>query len=255
MVFMNQTDKDWEVYGEKDPYYGVVSRPEFTREFLSKDGKVDFFQTGEKYLEATLDVVKENFGPDFHPERTLDFGCGVGRLAIPLSYLSQSVLGVDVSASMLEEARTNCTERGITNISFVQGDDALSQMSGGFDFIHSFIVFQHIPRHRGEQIFVRLLELLSEGGIGVLHFTYAKDLSLSRLFKYRFYKMFPFFWSLRNLVKGRPQRPMMQMNLYDLNKLFSLLQDYGCHNCVVRFSSHGTKGVILYFQKQQLPVF
>lgn len=254
-MLLGRTDKDWEFYGKNEPYFGVVSQEAFKKASLNQDSRQEFFRTGERYVKAIIDTVEEHFCPDFCPERTLDFGCGVGRLVIPLSVISQSVVGVDVSASMLKEAQANFEELGLTNISLVQGDDALTQVSGTFDFVHSFIVFQHIPPRRGEKIFASLLERLNEGGIGVLHVTYAKDFSPSKLMQYRCYQRFPLLWSLRNLVKVMPQQPMMQMNLYDLNQLFRLLQKYGCHKSVVRFSDHGTKGVILFFQKQSLPVF
>ena len=62
----------------------------------------------------------------------------------------------------------------------MESDDDLSKVTGTFDLIHSFIVLQHIATSRGEKIFRRMLSLLNEGGIGFLHFTYAKtELPLS----------------------------------------------------------------------------
>ena len=46
---------------------------------------------------------------------------------------------------MLEEATKNAKEMGAENIEFLLADDNLSELgSEGFDFINSFIVFQHI---------------------------------------------------------------------------------------------------------------
>lgn len=256
-MFQGKTDKDWEFYGKSDPYFGVVTWDKFKRDNLDSRSKQDFFQTGEAYIAATLNNVEQYFCPNFHPTHTLDFGCGVGRLAIPLAATSTSVTGVDVSTSMLEEGQANCQELGIDNIKFIQGDDTLSNVSGTFDFIHSFIVFQHIPTPRGERILERLLNLLSEDGIGVLHFTYFHDSNRWQSFKYQAYKQLPWLWSLKNRIKGLSPRPLMEMNLYNLNTIFHILQDHGCHHLMVRFTHHSqrTGGAIIYFQKKQLPMF
>ncbi|MGF1604172.1 MAG: class I SAM-dependent methyltransferase [Thermosynechococcaceae cyanobacterium] len=255
-MFQGKTDKDWEFYGKNDPFYGVVTWDKFKSSRLDDEAKRDFFKTGEEYISTTIEFIKENLSRDFHPKKALDFGCGVGRLAIPLSAVCESVTGIDVSSSMLDKGRENCQEYGITNLSFVQGDDTLSDVSGSYDFIHSYIVFQHIPQKRGEQIAKRLIDLLEEDGIGVLHFTYFRNYDRLSILKYHVYKSLPFLWKLKNLFKGSSTGPMMQMNLYDLNQLFQLLQENDCHRSLVRFTNHGegTGGVILYFQKRKLPM-
>jgi hypothetical protein len=53
---------------------------------------------------------------------------------------------------------------------------------------------------------------------------------------------------------------VMEMNEYDLNRLFVILQETGCHHTYVRFSDHpspntNTYGVFLFFQKRSLPTF
>jgi len=62
-------------------------------------------------------------------------------MVIPLAGISESVVGVDVSESMLNEAKRNCESLSIKNVSFVKGDDNLSALNCKFDFIHSYIVF------------------------------------------------------------------------------------------------------------------
>ena len=131
------------------------------------------FFTGKAYVDFALRTIKEHFDTNFTGKRALDFGCGVGRLTIPLSAACKQVVGVDASPSMLEEATKNAREMGAENIEFLLADDNLSALgSEGFDFINSFIVFQHIPIDRGYRLLRRLLSLLNEGGIGALHFTY-----------------------------------------------------------------------------------
>ena len=116
--------------------------------------------------------MRARLGADFQPRRVLDFGCGVGRLVLPLSRLCEEVVGVDVAEAMLSEAAANCRQAGATNVRLIRGDDRLSGVTGPFDFIHSFIVFQHVPVQRGLVLLERLLDLLAPDGVGALHFTY-----------------------------------------------------------------------------------
>lgn len=63
-----------------------------------------------------------------------------------MASICRSIVAADVSEFMIEEARENCRINGITNVEFAVSDDQLSRISGTFDFINSFLVFQHIPR-------------------------------------------------------------------------------------------------------------
>jgi 2-polyprenyl-3-methyl-5-hydroxy-6-metoxy-1,4-benzoquinol methylase len=257
-----KTDKAWEYYGKEDPYYGVLTQERYTAKKLSEEAKEEFFATGERYVESVLKTVRDHLDPSFRPTRALDFGCGVGRLALPLARVSDSVVGVDVSESMLAIAEANGREQGLANVTFVKGDDSLSRVSGRFNFVHSFIVFQHIPPNRGAVIFKRLIDLLQDNGIGVLHVTYsyAGTVRLGRKLLKAAKQSLPFFAGTLNVLKGKPfGEPTMQMNEYDLNQLLRILQESDCHDIHVRFSEtsvqgHPFYGVSLFFQKKRLDV-
>jgi 2-polyprenyl-3-methyl-5-hydroxy-6-metoxy-1,4-benzoquinol methylase len=257
-----KTDKAWEYYGKEDPYFGVLTQERYTTKQLSDEAKQEFFATGERYVDSILKTVRDHLDPSFRLTRALDFGCGVGRLALPLARVSDAVVGVDVSESMLAVAENNSKERGVANVTFVKSDDSLSRVSGRFNFVHSFIVFQHIPPNRGAVIFKRLIDLLQDDGIGVLHVTYsyAGTVRLGRRLLKAAKQSLPFFAGVVNILNGKPFRePIMQMNEYDLNQLFRILQESDCHEVHVRFSEtsvhgHPFYGVSLYFRKKRLDV-
>jgi 2-polyprenyl-3-methyl-5-hydroxy-6-metoxy-1,4-benzoquinol methylase len=261
MVARN-TDDDWEHYGKTDPYYGVLTQDRFTSDRLNEDAKKEFFESGKRYVDDVLNIVHDSLDPTFRPTRALDFGCGVGRLALPLAAKCNAVVGVDVSESMLAVARENALQQGLSNVTFAKSDDALSRVSGTFDFVHSFIVFKHIPTRRGTVIFKRLIDLLKEDGVGVLHVTYSFASTMPRerrLLNWARHSI-PFFSGVANVLKGKSFRePVMQMNEYDLNQLLRILQESGCHQVHVRFSEtsvkgHGFYGVSLFFRKRPLDV-
>lgn len=252
------TDRDWEIYGQIAPYFGVLSDEKFMPDKLDDSAVTEFFASGEQHIEHIIGLVRQHLKPDFEPARCLDFGCGVGRLVFPLARRFNEVVGLDVSRSMIEEARRNSEKYGIGNATFVESDDALSRVEGKFDFVHSFIVMQHIPRERGEHLMLRLIELMNAGGVAALHFTYSWDgwlqtatrkQRLSRWLR----ESVPLFHNLTNLARGRRfDHPYMQMNAYDLNKLFSILQEHGCQEVHAQFTSHsGHWGVMLLFRKDK----
>jgi SAM-dependent methyltransferase len=254
----NHPDRVWEYYGQHDPYYGVLTWDDYRRENLDAAALTRFFDSGKAYIDLVLQTIQQQLDPAFHPTRALDFGCGVGRLTIPLAAICESAIGVDISPAMLKEAQKNCQRLGVTNVEFVQSDDQLSRLMGRFDLINSFIVFQHIPCDRGEAILTRLIDLLADNGVGVLHFTYCKQPPATAKGRWLLwaYQSIPGLFDLRNRLKGLPQaQPIMQMNEYNLNHLFQILYRGGCQHCYVRFTLHeDTQGVVLFFQKKSLVV-
>jgi SAM-dependent methyltransferase len=159
------TDRDWEEWGKSDPYFGVLSSDEFHAKNLDEAALAKFFEKGEKHIDQVLRTIRDRLDKDFNVRRCADLGCGVGRLVIPLAGLSDEVVGIDVSESMLAEAQANCQKRQIENVSFVQSDDNLSRLSGQFNLVHSCLVLQHIPTARGMRILEALAKRLEAGGV------------------------------------------------------------------------------------------
>ncbi|MBW4582303.1 MAG: class I SAM-dependent methyltransferase [Tildeniella nuda ZEHNDER 1965/U140] len=247
------TDQEWEKWGKVDPYFAVITNAKFRAENLTQEAKEEFFEFGKDHVSHVLEVCRQHLDQGFTPKRALDFGCGTGRIVMPLAEIAEHVVGLDVSNSMLDEACKNCEERSISNVSFLKSDDNLFSLDGCFDFIHSALVFQHIAPSRGKLILMNLLKHLENGGIGAMQFTYAKtkyeksyglETSGERLLN-----------PLKKLVKAflrvLPHRdPEMQMNLYNLNELLFLIQSTGICNFYVEYTDHeGQLGVFLFFQK------
>ncbi|NET33188.1 MAG: class I SAM-dependent methyltransferase [Cyanothece sp. SIO1E1] len=243
------TDQQWEKYGKRDPYFGVIRDEKYCLENLNGQAIADFFKSGEDYIDYILKLIKQHLDPDFSPQKAVDFGCGVGRLVMPLARRSQQVVGMDVSEAMLAEAMKNCDAHSFKNVDLIKSDDNLTQLQGQYNLIHSYIVFQHIPVKRGERIFAQLLEHLAPNGIGVFHFTYAKSHPLNQIRS--LVQAIPFSYNLLNLIKGRDfSAPYMQMNTYNLNRLLLILQKSNIQRFYTEFKDHGGElGVLLFFQK------
>ncbi|HLY51704.1 MAG TPA: methyltransferase domain-containing protein [Steroidobacteraceae bacterium] len=77
--------------------------------------------------------------------RVLDVGCGVGRWSCRLAARGARVTGVDVSATMIEQARRRAAARGVAaRCRFLAQDLASLELVGRFDLILGVTVLQHI---------------------------------------------------------------------------------------------------------------
>jgi 2-polyprenyl-3-methyl-5-hydroxy-6-metoxy-1,4-benzoquinol methylase len=248
---MGNTDKAWQNVGKIDPYFGVLSQPRFRSAADEGETRCEFFSSGDEHVEGLFATIRENLEPEFAPSRALDFGCGVGRVTIPLARRIAQVVAIDVSDSMLSEANKNCEEAGVRNVTLLKSDDGLGRLSGDFDFLHSFIVFQHISPRRGERILRAMLQRLSENGIGALHFVYATQAPWWKRCFRKLRATFPLVNGLANIVKGASFRyPYIEMNSYDTNRLLFCLQEQGCRSVHLKFTEHGLyKGIVLFFKK------
>ena len=243
--------REWESFGRVDPYYGVITLEPYRKKNLSEEALRSFFASGERHVESLFESIRRRLDPEFAPRRALDFGCGVGRLTLPLARRSESVLGLDVSESMLQLARKHAESEGRSNVEFRRSDGLLGGVDGEFDFIHSYIVLQHIPGRRGERLFRELLTRLGNGGVGALHLTFYRKLPRLKLLVNWMQKSVPLVQNLVNLRRGRAWGyPHMEMNRYDLNELFVGLFEANCRQVCVEFTDHGGHiGVFLLFRK------
>lgn len=233
---MIDTDRDWRIWGETDPYYGVVSAPQFRREQIDID---EFFLTGDSYIQDRLARLERQLGV-VPRRRALDFGCGVGRVALPLAALFDEVVGLDVAPGMLKEAERLRLERGIGNAHFRLSDDRLSMAVGEFDFVHSYIVFQHIAVERGLPLIGRLLDRVAVGGMANIHVAIRRGDSPGRAAFYRARTHIPGLQRLVHRLRGKKaSEPMMQMNEYPVSAIFSMMHLRGFGQALVDVERHG----------------
>ncbi|MDQ6837958.1 MAG: class I SAM-dependent methyltransferase [Actinomycetota bacterium] len=166
---MVDTDGAWESIARSDPYWGVISSDEFLGADLGDGAEERFFRSGEVHIAHVLDVLHRHIDPDFTPSSALDFGCGVGRLLLPLARVCERVVGVDVSATMLKRASGHLAAAGLSNVDLRYALE-LDSIRPPVDLVHSALVLQHINPVRGMVVVDGLLDVLSPGGCGALQF-------------------------------------------------------------------------------------
>jgi SAM-dependent methyltransferase len=216
--------EEWERFGRQDPYYGVYAREEFRGRGLAPEARERFFGSGEEHVDELFADVHDLVDPSFAPKRVLEYGCGVGRLLIPLARKAREAVGIDVSLSMLAEARRNCEAHGVTSVELLSTNE-LGNLEPDFDLVHSALVLQHVPVRQGERILGDLIRLLRPGGVGAIHL----HLGASRpLLLFNGVMKLPLAHNLLNVLRGREwSYPHMQMNVYDLSRLGRQLRDHG----------------------------
>jgi SAM-dependent methyltransferase len=238
------TDEAWEEWGRRDPYFGVITDPKYRRSAIKEVDKREFFESGRWHVSYVMRTIHDRIDRDFHPRSVLDFGCGVGRTLVSFAQIAHKAVGLDVSVSMLDEARRNCEERELKNVQLAHSDDALSSLTEPVDLIHSCIVFQHIAADRGRLIFRNLLKHLAPRGIGAFHLLYSKS-------RYADTYGSPPAILQAEAPTPRPSDadPEIQMNPYNLNEILFLMQSAGIRRFHADFTDHGGElGVFLFFQ-------
>lgn len=163
---LESLQRNFESWARTDPLYAVLSWKGKANGAWDVD---EFFATGVSEVDDVMAHV-EGLG---HPRlrgRALDFGCGVGRLSIALAGHFEEVVGIDISESMVNRARSFAQARGAGDrCQFVvnPSDDLSILPDRGFDFVYSSIVLQHIPPALSINYIIEFMRVVREGGLVV----------------------------------------------------------------------------------------
>lgn len=238
-MYTSGSKKSWDNFVKEEPYFAAVSHPKFLRSQLTSSSEKEFFETGDKHIKDILGLVRWHIDRDFTPTKALDFGCGPGRLVVPLTHIAAQVSGIDRNPHMIHVARENSRRFGAYEADFFLSGELTNGLPYKYDFIHSVIVFQHIPVKNGEQFLELLLDHLEPGGIGALHFTLHRNAALWRKIVNRTRTFWPVNLCV-NLLQGKAaNHPFAQMNSYNLPRLLQILLKRGIDNVFLWNSTDG----------------
>jgi 2-polyprenyl-3-methyl-5-hydroxy-6-metoxy-1,4-benzoquinol methylase len=231
----DNSDASWRHYGKNDPYYGVFSTDEFRGQNLNEAILKEFFDSGETQIDEVLQTARRHVNGGMATDAALDFGCGVGRLVLPLAKRFVKATGVDISNDYCDEAKRNCDRRGVSNVSFAENLPALLVTGQRFDFIHSSLVFNHIPWVRGQKIITEMFQLLQPGGVIAIQVLHHQEIARAHRWARKARKLFlPLHW-LINLYRGHHVfEPLMQANEYSLDELAPFLHRLGAKGIYIQ---------------------
>jgi SAM-dependent methyltransferase len=242
---------DWEELARREPYFAVLTDEGFLGVAGNTVATAAFFETGEADIASLLAAIASLLGRAPSLSSALDFGCGVGRLTLPLARRSTRVVACDVAPTMLAHARENARSAGLDNITYMTSADLCGLGDGQFDFVCSLLVLQHIPPALGYGIIRTLLRLIAAGGIAALHVTFGRPggrlRRLARVMRGRSRLIHRMIGAMRH---DSLRLPYMQMNDYDERVVLRDIEASGA-GVIGRFATlHGdTAGAVLIIQK------
>ena len=155
--------RNWETFGRRDPLFGVLSDP------AKANGRWDvdeFFNSGRAHVAKLFRILAEH-GVTVTAGQALDFGCGVGRLTLPIGERFEHTVGVDVAPSMIRLAQRHNTAASRCEFVVNTDPDLRRFQAGTFDFVHSCLVLQHIPPDVSTRYIAEFLRVARPGGLVV----------------------------------------------------------------------------------------
>jgi SAM-dependent methyltransferase len=242
---MRDTDRDWSLIAQTSPYYGVLTNPQYLNP--TAEALKEFFQSGQADIDYYFQKIQQVFG-EFKPNSALDFGCGVGRLVIPLARLAGRAVGVDIAEGMRNLATQHSLEAGVS-VTVTESIPANEK----FDWVNSQIVLQHIPPRRGYGIIRDLWASVAKGGLLVLQLTmYKESTHLDELARDIRLLNYDGECVINYTDYESNEQGGMSMYDYDLSRVFSAIpMNNGCPVYMEK-TCHGVcHGMIIYIQKRE----
>jgi SAM-dependent methyltransferase len=222
---LDEVRRDWERLGREDPLWAVLMKPG------TRHGGWDveeFLATGRTEVDLALARLGE-LAPDLEVHRALDFGCGAGRITQALRRHAGHVVGVDVSASMLDVAR-RLDRDGRCTFVLNTSDDLELFGDGEFDLAYSSLVLQHLPPAAARTFLAELGRVVQPGGAVVVQVATQPTRSAKGLL---------FRYAPRRLLRFGQRRVLrypapMRMHGIDADEVSSALAPVGLEVCDVQ---------------------
>ncbi|MBU6472329.1 MAG: methyltransferase domain-containing protein [Alphaproteobacteria bacterium] len=163
MVSLHNSAQEWERNAQADALWAVLSDSTRTSQAWRAD---EFFATGKTEARIVVDHLDQlGIRPDAYGQ-FLDFGCGVGRVTRALMAYFSSGIGLDVSATMIEQAKSYSALDERSAYYAVSTDDNLGLIrSASVDFVYSHIVLQHMPQAAQLRFIREFTRVLKPGGV------------------------------------------------------------------------------------------
>ncbi len=114
-LLLEKTRNVWEILGQSEPHWSVLTDPKFKRGSISKT--ISEFEKSGLDSATAVQLLLEKIGcQNFKDMVVFELGCGLGRVSIPLSNSFGKVYAVDISKYHLKYLEEKVKELGISTI-------------------------------------------------------------------------------------------------------------------------------------------
>lgn len=178
-LLLDRVRQAWTHLGEVRPFHSVLSSERFLPKNIGKS-EAEFWISGEREAAVIETLLAAQGVRDLGSKTAVEYGCGLGRITLPLGQRFASVHGYDISPTHLDGARARAQRLGTTNVEFhLRADNFFTDLEK-CDFFYSNIVFQHNPPPIILQLIRLALKSLKPGGLAAFQCqVYRKDYSFS----------------------------------------------------------------------------
>jgi 2-polyprenyl-3-methyl-5-hydroxy-6-metoxy-1,4-benzoquinol methylase len=202
---------------------GFLAQQTHARQGYEGEELERFLEGGRREASRIASDIEIHTGAGTLEGRTaLDYGCGPGRLALPLAEQCEHVYGLDVTSDMLAAAARNAQRKGVENVEWLRAD-ALAGLAGRYDLVISMWVFQHIPSREGERVFSQLVQGLRPGGVGAINMTLRPS--------------HPWRGLVRGILALDREYVYQLIHSYSLNRVGEMLVDAGINDWYARWQA------------------
>ena len=206
----DQVERTWRALGEDDPYWSVLTQPEFHIDAF--EANAEAFRDSGRFEVERLRAFADRAGVALSGYAAcLELGCGVGRITRWLAQAFPSVVAADISRSHLRILEDELDDARISTVALTSIDaiDALP----AFDVFFSIIALQHNPPPVIAAILKRILARLRSEGLGYFQLpTYEHG--------YRF--------SARDYLEHVSPEDGMEMHVLPQREIFAILEACDC---------------------------
>lgn len=146
----------WDDAAQDDAMGAIMTVPDLDEQ--------SFWESGRTEIERAIEHI-DRLGITAR-RSALDFGCGIGRLSVPLADHYVTVVGLDVSGEMITRARAH------DRVLYYRRN-----WLGGlvdFDLVYSNITLQHVPMDMQREYVRQFVRALSPQGVAVFEIPYGQ---------------------------------------------------------------------------------
>lgn len=202
----------WEYLGETDPYWSVMTQPQFHLEQFDLHRQA-FYTSGKYACDIFLASLRRNGVNPHHLNTCLEVGCGVGRVTNYLAQSFEKVIAADISKHHLAIAKNYLAEANVANVELLHWQDieALANLPS-VDAIFSVITLQHNPPPVMAWMLKKLLSALKSNGVAFLQIPTYRNGYLFEAQRYL----------------HTPSPKTLEMHFLPQRDVFRLIEESGC---------------------------